>query len=333
MRKIVIALFCVVAGLFANDGFGPIGAGGIIVGKTNDIAMAKEVLDISYDKIKVDYEFVNESDKDITETIVFPLPVYLVGDPELHPSFFGTIPNFKVSVDGKPIKFEAKVIATSFENSNKDITKNLKNIGFSEYQIIAFAYDFDKNMKNYKKLLAKIGINQDEALWYNHVRYEWKQTFKAKQTLKISHEYQPFLGSYNRGYCNYYDDGVLVSSRNDIKSMYCADQETLDRLDRLAKKLPYIGLGEFYAEYILKTANTWKDGIRDFKLIVRKRRADEIVSLCFPGSFKKTSPLTYEVELKNFKPKHDLKIYFGNIDRNSSFEPYKDKVDKPIFKK
>lgn len=31
--------------VFANDGFGALGAGGIIIGKTDDIAMAKEVLD------------------------------------------------------------------------------------------------------------------------------------------------------------------------------------------------------------------------------------------------------------------------------------------------
>lgn len=66
--------------VFANDGFGALGAGGIIIGKTNDIAMAKEVLDISYDKIKVDYEFVNESNHDIIETIVFPMPPYSDGE-------------------------------------------------------------------------------------------------------------------------------------------------------------------------------------------------------------------------------------------------------------
>lgn len=31
--------------VFANDGFGALGAGGIIIGKTDSIAMAKEVLD------------------------------------------------------------------------------------------------------------------------------------------------------------------------------------------------------------------------------------------------------------------------------------------------
>jgi len=60
----------------ANDGIAAVGLGGIVFGKTDAIAMKKEVLTISYDKISVDYEFLNESGKDVEETIVFPLPPY-----------------------------------------------------------------------------------------------------------------------------------------------------------------------------------------------------------------------------------------------------------------
>lgn len=327
--------------VLANDGFGALGAGGIIIGKTDDIAMAKEVLDISYDKIKVDYEFVNESDKDITETIVFPLPSYMIGAP--NPSYFWTIPDFTVIVDGKPTKFETKVKAVS-SMTNKDITNKLRKAGLTDYEITSF--EENKISQKKKNSLLKAGLitkecaenRECELLWDCHVTYEWRQTFKAHQKLIVSHTYTPLPGGAvgvcydsdsNDEYGTYFE-----GSRKEIGKRYCIDSKTLDKLDRLAKDpqnykdYPYPCLKAFDVAYILRTANTWKDGIRDFKLIVRKRKAEEIISLCFPGDFKKTTPLTYEVELKNFKPKQDLSIYFVNVDKNAPFKP---EAKPPIF--
>jgi hypothetical protein len=46
--------------VWANDGISAAAGGGIVLGKTDAIAMKKEVLEISVDKISVDYDFVNE---------------------------------------------------------------------------------------------------------------------------------------------------------------------------------------------------------------------------------------------------------------------------------
>lgn len=339
----VLSLFILPCLVLANDGFGALGAGGIIIGKTDDIAMAKEVLDISYDKIKVDYEFVNESDHDITETIVFPLPPYLVGDP--NPAYIGTIPDFKVVVNGKSVQFKTKVRAVSYNHTETDITQKLKGMGFNDYDIVMADYNLKKILQDKSDILKKNGLldpnfvyTEDfgiEPLWKNYVTYEWKQTFKAHQKLKVSHTYTPLSGgAVGVCYDNYLSDGYLISSRKDIEKRYCVDSKSLDKLDNLAKNpqnykdYPYPCLKAFDVSYILRTANTWKDGIRDFKLIVRKRKADEIISLCFPGDFKKTTSLTYEVELKNFKPKQDLSIYFGNADKNAPFQP---EAKPPIF--
>ena len=48
LKKVILTLLVIVTYFFANDGYGALGAGGIIIGKTDDIAMAKEVLEISY---------------------------------------------------------------------------------------------------------------------------------------------------------------------------------------------------------------------------------------------------------------------------------------------
>ncbi|MDD2949909.1 MAG: DUF4424 family protein [Sulfuricurvum sp.] len=337
-----LSLFILPCLVFANDGFGALDAGGIIIGKTDDIAMQKEVLDISYDKIKVDYEFVNESDKDITETIVFPLPPYYVGDP--NPAYIGTIPDFKVVVNGQPVKFKTKVRAvTDDENRTEtDITQKLRGMGFSDYDIVMAAYNIKKILQDKADILKKNGLlDQDfvytggwdiESLWKNYVTYEWKQTFKAHQKLKVSHTYTPLPSSgMSACYINTLLGGDLQSSREGLAKYLCADAKTLDKLDNLAKNdrnwQGYPCLRGADISYILRTANTWKDGIRDFHLILRSKTPDETVSSCFSKSIKQTSPTTYEVKLKNFKPKKDLSVYFGNIDKNAPFTEAK----PPVF--
>lgn len=306
----VLLLFILPCLVFANDGFGALGAGGIFIGKTNDIAMAKEVLDISYDKIKVDYEFVNESNHDITETIVFPLPSYTDGS--MRDADQRTIRDFTVNVNGKPVKFKKRVRAVSFV-TKLDITQKLKRIGFGDDDIIEALFNDSELLKKKEKLLIQNGIIEpkiDAPIWTNYVVYEWKQTFKAHQKLKVSHTYTP-LGSGGGTDC-YYESGGWT-----IDKTYCIDLKTANELSNLAKDdrnwgywpcLPGSGIS-----YILRTANTWKDGIRDFHLILRTKTPDETASTCFSKSIQQTSPTTYEVKLKNFKPKEDLSVYFGNI--------------------
>lgn len=258
---------------FANDGFGVLGAGGIIIGKTDDIAMTKEVLDISYDQIKVDYEFVNESDHDITETIVFPLPPYTDGSQS--DADQRSIRDFTVNVNGKPVKFKKRVRAVSYL-TNHDITQKLKRIGFSDDDIINALFNDSKLLHEKEKLLIQHGIIDpkiDAPVWTNYVVYEWKQTFKAHQKLKVSHTYTP-LGSGGASGC--YDKD---------EDNYCMEAKTANFLDKLEKDdrnwgywscLPGSGIS-----YILRTANTWKDGIRDFHLILRTKTPDETASTCF----------------------------------------------------
>jgi hypothetical protein len=66
-------------------------------------------------------------------------------------------------------------------------------------------------------------------------------------------------------------------------------------------------------DYILMTANTWKDGIRDFTLRLRKESPAEVISLCFPAEFMRVDARTLESHLTHFSPKTDLSIYFSNI--------------------
>jgi hypothetical protein len=309
----------------ANDGFGELGLGGIALEKTNDIAMHKEVLEIGYKKIKVAYEFVNESDQDITTTVSFPLPRYPAFPFEPGIITSGEPPGFDVIVDSKPVRFQTRIEASS---NGKDITRQLKALGLSEFNIANMPFAIDKQLKEQDVLHGILDSDQQQQLtrfglmkdglpaWEVQVIYHWQQKFPARSTLNISHQYTPFTAG---GTTSAYERGRFIESGNAAR--FCTDKETIKRLDKLAadekQQDAYGMLSGTIVKYILLTANTWKDGVRDFTLRINKERQDEIISLCFPGNFRRVNATTLESKISNFPPSSDLEIYFGNIDKNT----------------
>lgn len=96
----------------ANDSFAAIGAGGIVLKRSNDIVMEYENLFLSADKVKVHYIFSNPTDHDVTSVVVFPLPK-MEEDEYQGVGVDPDAPNpldFKVSVNSKPVpvKIERK---------------------------------------------------------------------------------------------------------------------------------------------------------------------------------------------------------------------------------
>ncbi len=77
MKKLVMTLAVLIllsSYSLANDSTGYVGTGGIQYLKNSQVAMQSEDLFISKKMIKVDYLYKNLSNKDVTETILFPLP-------------------------------------------------------------------------------------------------------------------------------------------------------------------------------------------------------------------------------------------------------------------
>lgn len=88
----------------ANDSTGYIGTGGIQYIHNKNIQMKREDLFISKKQIKVDYQFQNLSDQNITENILFPLPKvqnYIEYD---YADVAGLVDGFTVVADGKKNK-------------------------------------------------------------------------------------------------------------------------------------------------------------------------------------------------------------------------------------
>lgn len=297
----------------ANDGIGGVSAGGIVFRKTDAVAMKKEVLNVSHELISVDYEFVNESGADVEETIIFPLPAYPASE-QPSDTYFGRPAGFSIKVDGKPVSYRT-VVQASLDGA--DVTAQLRKLGLSDAQI-AFHPSFAPRAKvppftaqqrqqlARLKLIGEGAIGYEGPVWDIQVNYVWKQVFPANKVVRVHHEYRPFVSG-----------GPGESGMDDDTARsYCADAAFLKTWKKLAVRNGDPGGGYLNAakvSYILKTGNTWKNGIEDFTLNVVKSKPEELVSLCFPGTFKKLDARTYQVRLRNFHPAQDLEVYFGNI--------------------
>lgn len=288
----------------ANDGVAAVSAGGIVLQKTDAIAMKKEVLTVSHDLITVEYEFVNEAPSDVEETIVFPLPAYPAAqqDADTH---YGEPDRFSVTVDGKPVAYRARTIALMGET---DVTAELRRLGLTDEQI-AYNPEFDRKVKRLTKAQwaalkngGYLDSDSGEPAWDVQVNYIWQQKFPSRQTVRVHHAYRPFAAA-GPGY-SYVDQEVAAE--------YCMDEAFSKGYDKAYQRnggSPNAAL----VSYILTTGKTWKRAIEDFTLNIVKRRPEELVSLCFPGEMRKLDNKTYQVRLHNFWPMAELKVYFANM--------------------
>jgi hypothetical protein len=315
---------------FANDGIGEVKAGGIVFGKTESIAMKKEVLNVGWKEIAVDYDFLNESNESKSETIFFPLPEYSA-NMGYEDNYYGEPENFVIQVDGKNVNYHTIVQALY---KNKNVTEKLRQIGLKDEEIATYSnfpssspFNLPKNQRqlsaNQIKELKKADLlnndNSDGSLspaWSVVITYQWQQTFPAGQMVHVHHQYKPFVATGPAYY------GI----EKETIAQYCMDKDFLNSWHKKSDKyspdndnrysmLPAAGVG-----YILETGNTWKNGIEDFTLNIHKSDKQELVSLCFPGEFKKTDEKTLSVHLQNFHPAQNLDVYFSNINQDSMEE-------------
>ncbi len=321
----------------ANDGIGQMGLGGVMVlSKTNDISMRKEMLEISADRISVEYEFVNEGSSDITLPVVFPLPPYSA----ILPSnvWAGQPGGFKVVIDGveRPFVTHLRAIAGSNKHQKEDVTERIRHVGLTPEQIAHFPGAFpgndvspflsekikatpinNKQMAMLRKLKLVADGPSGEAdypVWEAVVTYSWDVRFPTGKAVHVSHTYTPFrAGGANAAPSAYEEEN--------LRTQFCADHAYLSKVRQALKREELLkregrtvmyGMAGTVVDYILTTANTWKGPIRDFTLRLRKSAPEEIISLCFPGNFKKIDALTLESHISNFVPSHNLSVRFIN---------------------
>lgn len=260
-----------------------------------NISMDKEALFISEQKITVDYIFTNTSQKDLVVPIAFPMPPMYFGS-----SDHGEIKDFKLWVDGKPIKTERKLVILL--DGKTDISKKMAEFGWSEQDLIDYIGDgfVDDSPPKGKKPLPNAWFDKDGApLFTLNEYFIWQQKFPAGKPVSIKHSYSPSISTGVPQPVSY-----LIA---DYAKATCLDKSTQAEMKKREREY---GLSWAYVSYILITANNWQGAIKDFTLTVKKQNPKDMVSLCFGGELKKTDPLTFEFHQQNFKPTHDLNLLF-----------------------
>jgi hypothetical protein len=312
----------------ANDSAAGIAATGIYFKEEKNISIEREDLFISEKRIEVTYLFRNHSKKDITTEIAFPIPDYKydLSDSTFRPMY----DDFTVEINGKQIEYREEIKA--FVNKT-EYTKLLNDMGISIKdfgKIDAYlGYDekkdkaprpkpfFDEITKSQQQLLINnklviLEANVPVPNWKVSRKYYWSQLFPASSTVTIKHSYGPYL-SYGYG-----------PNPEQISQDACIDNETLQWLNKMTSS----SLATYYTsvDYILTTANNWKQPIKTFHLIINEDSHKKRVSTCFPDIIKK-SPYRYEGTISNFVPRQNITVYFMGVIRDRE-----DKSDAKIYK-
>lgn len=317
----------------ANDSIAELGTGGLVLSRSDAIAMEQEDLYISPSKVTVDYVFRNMSDKDVETIVAFPMP-----DIEGNPYWTPAIPNdksenfldFTVTIDGKPrhAALEHKAFAVDL-----DITEELRKHGVPLYPFGDAVFDalamLPQQVADDWQTRGIIVIDEYDAgqgwqrvrspFWKLKTTYWWRMNFPAGKTVKVAHRYKPSVGA-TAGVTFFYDGAFGGDTYADYKAKYCIDKGFENAILKAARQNPdgYPPLYENRISYILTTGGNWAGGtIGKFKLTVDKGDARNLVSFC-GESVKKIGPTTFEMTAEDYYPGRNVEVLLlANFDWNS----------------
>jgi hypothetical protein len=316
-----------------NDAVASIAAGGIQLRSEPYISMEKERLTIGLKKVEVEYEFLNESEKDITTEVAFPIPRYQcdgsVQDEDPH------FRDFHVWVEGAALQYQTSLRAIV---NGEDKTKFLTDAKISPATIeidIDQCYDPEKNTEiahltpPIRKKLIQAGLIDEDgaARWTVEKIYHWPMTFPARKIVHVRHEYSPALGQSQIpvGYFKPIEANLLGKGDSagldghptEIVEQYaqlfrnaCEDVSLVQNLETRPQSTATF----HWVDYILTTANTWKTPIKDFTLVVDATNPWDqtpiTANFCWDGPITKLDPTHLSVTKKDFRPTKELAVYF-----------------------
>jgi hypothetical protein len=320
---IILALF--VPGAWAraaaDDTEAAIAAGGIRLLKDARISMEKERLIIGEKKVIVEYEFLNETDKDIAAEVAFPVPYFCDGSGDCGPPSFA---DFRVWIEGTEVKYSKLTRAFLKDHDYSDLLTKL-GVDAASYG----HFDFQKwiNGKSQENDITRLSEKSRQELiepglidtidlspkWNVEDLYHWTQAFPARKIVHVRHEYQPQLGYMN----------VQLSNLLETVPDSCVDPGLEKKLSAEVDSYLATSKDRIYTDYfqvtsvnfILTTANNWKTPIRDFELLIEKseplpQKGPSYVSLCWDGKITRLDERHFVARKTNFIPKRELAIYF-----------------------
>lgn len=330
LSVIVSAALCSAA--FANDTMSQLGAGGLVFLETEDVKMASEDLYISPDQVRVTYEFTNNTDHDVETLVAFPLPD-ITGSAD----FMVSVPNedddnifgFATTFDGQPV--EATLHQYAFA-TNIDYTDYLRGLGlpltpFGEGTVKAIdaLSDAQKTELFKRGLVVPLEFDSGQGwqkefypVWTLRSAYSWQAVFPAGKTVEVEHSYTPSVGGTVAVtfLAPPYEDYDPAST---YKKKYCTDESFISAVKKTltGPDEPYSApFTESWLTYIWSTGGNWQGAIDRFKLTIDKGRPENLVSFCWDGEVKKTSPTTFEMEASDWWPPYGRELEVLILNRN-----------------
>lgn len=315
---LLLAGFALATPALANDTMSTLGAGGLIFVQTEEVRMLSEDLYVSPDEVRVKYEFRNEGESDSSALVAFPLPDitgdgdFMVAIPTEDPvNLFG----FTTLFNGRPV--EATLHQYAFA-TNIDYTDYLTELGvpltpFGEATIQAIE-GLDEAAKQalfHRGLVMPMEYDAGQGTvrdyyptWTLRSTYSWEAEFPAGETVVVEHRYKPSVGGTVgvTFLAEPYDDYDPATA---YKQKYCTDEAFIKAVERTLTSpedrysAPFT---ESWLSYIWSTGANWAGPIGTFHLTVDKGRPENLVSFCWDGEVKKTSPTTFEMKATDFYP-------------------------------
>jgi hypothetical protein len=331
----------------ANDSSAELAAGGLVLTKTDAIAMQREDLTLSPAEVRVRYEMRNDTGQPVSLRVAFPMPdvpidtpggMTAAGDrmiwmkPPASPDFM----HFRVRANGQEIAPEVEVRAVLADG--RDVARDLRAIGGDALVMHPgfFPVAGDRPLPaDTQRRLKDLGALKPlpeggwELPWTTHVTFHWQQTFAPGVTV-VEHSYRPIPGF--RLILIEQGDKIVGSAGDDPVQAFClsnAAQQELRALSERTRQARRKATGEdnptltaLTLGYILKTAQNWRGPIGTFHLTVESEPANvdmfgsgsignvALASLCSDLPLQQTSPRRFEVTAKDYVPKNDLRVLY-----------------------
>jgi uncharacterized protein DUF4424 len=326
MRISAIALAITVAAIpaLANDSTAELTTGGLIFVHNDNVEMISEDLAISAREVSVRYRFFNKSEQDVTVLVAFPMPDITIESADQNIAVPSDDPvnllAFATTVNGTPVAtgVEQRVIAAGI-----DRTQLLRSLGIPlAPHLPATNEALDRLPPEKWDELLRTGVAEiDEydtgqgmkkhlaARWTLQTTYYWEQTFPSRVETVIEHRYKPSVGGSVQTSLGA-PDATKEPWYDEYKDKYCLDFEFLAAVER-ARKAANAKLGAPFSEeridYILKTGANWSGPIKQFRLVVDKGAADNLVSFC-GEDVKKIDDTQLELLRTDYTPDGNLSV-------------------------
>jgi hypothetical protein len=228
--------------------------------------------------------------------------------------------DFELWIDDAPVHYQVETRAFLKGKEYTDLLNSMHiDIGsFGHAASNDDSKDLKKLTPTQRNQLLHAGLidgDYDGALWKVEKKYYWQQTFPAHKVIHIRHMYTPAVGNTNSiryGWGPTPDKGMAAELQS-----FCIDNKLHAVLQKLEDSKNQDAF-DFYIDFILTTANTWKTPIEDFTLIV-DRPTDikdmgtpepAYVSFCWDGPVIKDGPNRYIAHTTNLVPTKELRIGF-----------------------